>query len=394
MKSKTSIVELFSDAKINQKYLKVCAPMVRYSKVHFRTLVKNYGVNLCFTPMILADSFCQNEKARASEFATTISDTPLIVQFAANNAADFVDATTLLYPYVDGVDLNCGCPQRWAMKDGYGCALLSKPETIKELVRGVRSNFPNTFSISVKVRILKDLKKSIELCKQLEMCGVDFLTVHGRTPAQKSSGDVDKDALKKICQSLQIPVIANGGIKTLSDADDMYDVTHCNGVMAASAILNNPALFSGANRTPLDCIKMWIHLKDTCRDQITFQCYHHHLVFMLDKTLTKQQKQDFNVLSTFEDVDEYLCKYVLNNETDVNFMYALDEFVTCEFSDEITMRHSGKCRGCGKSLYYCICVKYDSNNSDGNFFTSYLKKSNSLENIDSYLYGNLFDEPT
>ncbi|XP_028162460.1 tRNA-dihydrouridine(20a/20b) synthase [NAD(P)+]-like [Ostrinia furnacalis] len=131
MKLKKNIVELFDEAKTNNSYVKICAPMVRYSKVQFRTLVKNYGTELTFTPMILADSFCQNSKARTNEFSTTTSDSPLIVQFAANNALDFADASKLIYPYADGVDLNCGCPQKWAMKDGYGCALLSKPLTLK-----------------------------------------------------------------------------------------------------------------------------------------------------------------------------------------------------------------------------------------------------------------------
>ncbi|KAI8428889.1 hypothetical protein MSG28_007524 [Choristoneura fumiferana] len=278
MKLKTNINNLFEEAKLRKTYVKVCAPMVRYSKVQFRTLVKNYGVDLCFTPMILADSFCQNEKARLSEFSTTISDTPVIAQFAANNTNDFVDASTLLFPYIDGVDLNCGCPQRWAMKDGYGCALLSQPDIVHNIVRGVKNQLPNNFSMSVKIRILKDLRKTIDMCQQLEKCGVDFLTVHGRTPTQKSGDNVDKPALREVCASVQVPVIANGGVKSLEDADELFDATYCNGVMVASGILTNPALFSGAAQTPLDCVKMWMDLKDQNRDKITFLCYHHHLV--------------------------------------------------------------------------------------------------------------------
>ncbi|KPI97891.1 tRNA-dihydrouridine synthase 4-like [Papilio xuthus] len=203
MKVRNDISQLFTIAKANQNYLNVCAPMVRYSKVQFRTLVRSYDTDLTFTPMILADSFCQNAKARSNEFTTTVNDSPLIVQFAANDVNDFVDASKLVYPYADGVDLNCGCPQRWAMKDGYGCALLSKPEVIHELVK-----------------------------------------VHGRTPIQKSSENIDVHALRTVCESVTVPVIVNGGIKTLSDADYLYDQTNCNGVMAASGLLVNPALFN------------------------------------------------------------------------------------------------------------------------------------------------------
>lgn len=335
--------------------------------------------------MILADSFCQNEKARSSEFATTVNDSPLIVQFAANDPNVFNDASKLVYPYADGIDLNCGCPQRWAMKDGYGCALLSKPEIIHSLVKGIRSNLPNSFSVSVKIRILKELKQTIDLCQQLEKCGVTFLTVHGRTPSQKNGEKIDTEALKQVCASVSVPVIANGGIKTLNEADKLHEEINCNGVMAASAILSNPALFSGTNQTPGSCVKLWMDLKDKASDKITFQCYHHHLVFMLDKLLTKKQKNEFNTLSTFDCVDEYVQEHILDNRDCV-----LDyepRFIECEFPEEITMKHSSKCRICDKSTCYCICSVYDCDATDGSYFTSHVKHD-ALDYMDS----NLFDE--
>lgn len=346
----------------------------------------SYGVDLCFTPMILADSFCQNEKARSSEFSTTDNDTPLIVQFAANNQDDFIDASKLVYPFADGIDLNCGCPQRWAMKDGYGCALLSKPDIICDLVKGIRSNLPNTFSVSVKIRIVKELKRTIDLCQQLEKCGVNFLTVHGRTPSQKSGDKIDVEALKEVCASVSVPVIANGGIKTLDEADRLHQEVNCDGVMAASAILTNPALFSGTNRTPHSCVKVWMDLKDKARDKINFQCYHHHLVFMLDKLLTKTQKNEFNTLSTFECVDEYVYKNVLGcQDFLIDYEHRLGEFVDCTFPEEITLKHGSKCRGCGKSTWYCICEVYSFDATDGAFFTSHVKQD-SLDYMDSNLF--------
>lgn len=340
--------------------------------------------------MILADSFCQNSKARSNEFSTTASDSPLIVQFAANNTLDFADASKLISPYADGVDLNCGCPQKWAMKDGYGCALLSRPDIIYDLVREVKNCTSKNFSISVKIRILNDLKKTINLCQQLEKCGVTFITVHGRTPQQKSGDSINVSALKEVCQSVQVPVVANGGIKTLEDADTLYDAVKCNGVMAASGILTNPALFSGAHRTPLSCVKLWQTLKDKDNQRITFQCYHHHLVFMLEKVLTKQQKQVFNHLSTFESVDEYLNKYLEATDNVLDYRYNLDDFILCDFPDEITLKHSSKCRSCSKSICYCICSKYDYNNTDGNFFTSHIESKDSLDYMEFNLF-NLYD---
>ncbi|XP_014363359.2 tRNA-dihydrouridine(20a/20b) synthase [NAD(P)+]-like [Papilio machaon] len=389
MKVKNDISQLFITTKANQNYLNVCAPMVRYSKVQFRTLVRNYDTDLTFTPMILADSFCQNAKARSNEFTTTVNDSPLIVQFAANDINDFLDASKLVYAYADGVDLNCGCPQRWAMKDGYGCALLSKPEVIHELVKSIKNSLPTNFSVSVKIRILDELKKTISLCQQLENCGVTFLTVHGRTPVQKSSEDIDVHALRIVCDSVTVPVIVNGGIKTLFDADNLYDQTNCNGVMAASGLLVNPALFSGAKTTPVSCVKLWMDIKNKYKDKITFQCYHHHLVFMLEKVLSRQQKQVFNNLSTFESVDQFLITNLLPLcDWDLPVKYDIGDFIECQYSDEITLKHSSKCRTCGKSICYCICSKYDYDTSSGSYFNSYVQSNDHLDYMDS----NMFNE--
>ncbi|ELU14183.1 hypothetical protein CAPTEDRAFT_90110 [Capitella teleta] len=92
--------------------VKICAPMVRYSKLPFRTLVRKYDCDIAFTPMIVSESFNQSIKARHSDFTTNSGDRPLIVQFAASQAKDFADAAEIVVPYADGVDLNCGCPQK------------------------------------------------------------------------------------------------------------------------------------------------------------------------------------------------------------------------------------------------------------------------------------------
>ena len=83
-------------------------------------------------------------------------DRPLVVQFAATNAEDFARAAELVAPFSDAVDLNCGCPQRWALSEGYGAALIKQPALIADMVQQARarSNLP----ISIKIRIHADLR--------------------------------------------------------------------------------------------------------------------------------------------------------------------------------------------------------------------------------------------
>lgn len=384
MKTKTDVISLFDKAVQENNYLKVCAPMVRYSKVQFRRLVVKYGVDLCFSPMIMADSFCQSSKARYNEFTTTTNDTPLIVQFAAKSSNEFVDASKLVYPYADGVDLNCGCPQRWAMKDGYGCALLSHPEIIHSLVRSIKNTLPNNFSVSVKIRLSKDLRKSIELCCQLEKCGVSFITVHARTPSQKSSEDINVNELKSICTTANIPIVANGGVKSLHEADVLHESVQCAGIMAASGILTNPAMFSGNNLTPTDCVQQWMNIKNKDKDRITFQCYHHHLVFMLEKFLSKQEKKVFNYLTTFESVDDFLLKNVVKCNNSHNY-YDEDYFINCTFPESVTEKYL-KCKYCDENQYNCVCQQiYDSNTANGKYFSSHINNECDLDYMDNFI---------
>ncbi|XP_044005771.1 tRNA-dihydrouridine(20a/20b) synthase [NAD(P)+]-like [Aphidius gifuensis] len=313
------IVEILNEPKMT----KVCAPMVRYSKLAFRELVRQYNCDICFTPMILADSFVQSEKARNNEFTTNSYDKPLVVQFAAKNTTDFLKAAELIYPYSNGVDLNCGCPQRWAIKDGYGVDLLSKPELIRDLVLQVRNKIKSPFTVSVKIRILKDINKTIELCRILEKTGVSFLTVHARTPQMRKE-PIDIDALKLINESVDIPVIANGDVKTLDEANKLWNITKSQGVMVANGLLTNPALFSGVDTTPISCVQNWIDITEII--PTNFMTMHHHLVFMLEKIIPKNQRVIFNSLQNKNDVYHYLNEHLDINYTDDSSFELLTNF--------------------------------------------------------------------
>jgi tRNA-dihydrouridine synthase 4 len=82
----------------------------------------------------------------------------LIAQFASPNGPSLADAAELISPYIDGLDLNCGCPQKWAYNEGIGCALLRKPELVRDMVRCVKDRMGWQWPVSVKIRIDPDPK--------------------------------------------------------------------------------------------------------------------------------------------------------------------------------------------------------------------------------------------
>ncbi|WAR25752.1 DUS4L-like protein [Mya arenaria] len=187
-------------------------------------------------------------------------DRPLIVQFAAHNDIDFGNAAEIVAPYSDGVDLNCGCPQRWAMADGYGACLIHKPNLVQDIVRQARNRVPRSdFTVSVKIRIHEDIRETVEYCKKMEAAGVSFLSVHGRTKDQRNQ-PVNLEAVRLIQENVGVPVVANGDIKSMEDVDHIRTVTGAKGAMCARGILANPAMFVGYDNTPLECIKDWSNL--------------------------------------------------------------------------------------------------------------------------------------
>lgn len=283
--------------------------MVRYSRLEFRSLVRKYGAELTFSPMTIANSFCRSDKCRQYEFTTNEWDTPMIVQFAANCQTDFLHATEMIQKYADGVDLNCGCPQRWAMQDGYGSYLMYKPEVIEDMVKTVKRNMPTSFSVSVKIRLLnRNMKETVDFCRKIESLSPTFLTIHGRTPQDKSSTEcpVNVAALAEIKKTLKIPIVFNGDVNSSEMAENFYERTKCDGFMSARGILQNPALFDEHKKTPLSCIQDWVNIHNMQKDRMTFQNFHHHLSFMMESLLERPERIRFNDLTKKQQCLEFL----------------------------------------------------------------------------------------
>ena len=115
--------------------------------------------------MIMADSFIQSAKARDNEFTTNkTSDRPLIVQFAAHTADEFATASEFVRNECEGVELNCGCPQRWAIQEGVGASLIDRSELVCEMVREARRRlgYDPDFTVAVKIRIHDDLRLELD----------------------------------------------------------------------------------------------------------------------------------------------------------------------------------------------------------------------------------------
>jgi tRNA-dihydrouridine synthase 4 len=159
------------------------------------------------------------------------------------------------------------------------------------------------------------IRLTVELAKRCEVMGIAWITVHGRTTTQRAE-PVNLEAIKLIKDSVAIPVIANGDIKTEADVTRTVEVTGVDGVMAARGILANPAMYSGYTKTPLQCVQDWVDLSLSCG--VTFTSFHHHLMFMMEGVQSKIDRRVFNNLKSTPAVldflqDHYGIRYCENN---------------------------------------------------------------------------------
>eukprot|EP01116_Phalansterium_solitarium_P001662 TRINITY_DN1147_c0_g5_i1.p1 TRINITY_DN1147_c0_g5~~TRINITY_DN1147_c0_g5_i1.p1 ORF type:complete len:390 (+),score=99.26 TRINITY_DN1147_c0_g5_i1:190-1359(+) len=183
-----------------------------------------------------------------------------------------------------------GCPQQIAKRGYYGAYLMEDWPLIHSLVRNLHENLK--VAVFCKIRIYPgDVDRTIQYAKMLESAGCQLLTVHGRTRDQRKcfNGDgvyvpADWDVIKRVRESVSIPVFGNGNIQFFEDAQRLMQYTGVDGVMSACTLLNNPALFSGTVHSPFELALEYIELAKRYETYISW--VRAHLAKILETQLT------------------------------------------------------------------------------------------------------------
>jgi tRNA-dihydrouridine synthase B len=144
---------------------------------------------------------------------------------------------------VDGIDLNCGCPVPKVIKQGAGSALLRDLPKLSRLLSIIKKHSNKRYT-SAKVRLGFDTKIPKEIAKVVQEAGADFITIHGRTRSGGYRAKVDYEAIKEAKKTVEIPVIANGDIKSYEDYKTAKEITGCNSAMIGRGSIGKPWIFT------------------------------------------------------------------------------------------------------------------------------------------------------
>ncbi|RXJ86810.1 tRNA-dihydrouridine synthase [Arcobacter sp. CECT 8985] len=224
--------------------LMVLAPLAGYTDLPFRTVVKKFGADLTISEMISSNALVYKSEKTLKMIEKSPSEDPYFVQIAGNKPELVRDAVLLLNDIegIDGIDLNCGCPAPKVFNHGSGSNLLGDLNKLEEILSTVKKYSKKQYT-SAKVRLGVNEKIPVEIGKVVESCGVDFVSVHGRTRAGKYKAPVDYDAIKAMKEAVSIPVIANGDIKDFAKAKEVLEYTKANGVMIGRGAIGKPWVF-------------------------------------------------------------------------------------------------------------------------------------------------------
>ena len=220
----------------------VVAPMAGITNSAFRVTVKEFGAGLVVCEMISDRGIQLRNKKTLEMLFIDETEHPLSIQIFGGNKASLVEAAQFVAENTtaDIIDINMGCPVNKIIKAEAGAKWLLDPDKVYEMVHAVSSVIDKP--VTVKMRIGWDEQHvfAVENAQAAEAAGAAAIGMHGRTRVQMYEGSADWDVLKQVKQSITIPFMGNGDVRTPEDAKRMLEEVGADAVMIGRAALGNP----------------------------------------------------------------------------------------------------------------------------------------------------------
>ena len=222
------------------------APMEDVTDIGFRKLCKRFGAAMVYTEFVAADAIIRSIPSTLSKMKVNDDERPVGIQIYGKNVDSMVEAAKIVETFhPDIIDLNFGCPVKKVAGKGAGAGLLRDIPLMLEITRAVVKavNIP----VTAKTRLGWDKENLVitTLAEQLQDCGIQALTIHGRTRSQMYTGDADWTLIGEVKRNprIHIPIIGNGDITSPQRASEAFDKYGVDAVMIGRATFGRPWFF-------------------------------------------------------------------------------------------------------------------------------------------------------
>jgi nifR3 family TIM-barrel protein len=223
------------------------APMEDVTDIGFRMLCKRFGAAMVYTEFVSAEALVRDVKSTLRKLTISNEERPVGIQIYGRDTDAMVEAAKIVEQAgPDLIDLNFGCPVKKVAGKGAGAGMLQNIpkmlEITQKVVEAVR------LPVTAKTRLGWNHEQLIitTLAEQLQACGIQALTIHGRTRSQMYTGEADWTLIGEVRHNpnIHIPIIGNGDIKSLDDVDRAFDTYGVDAVMIGRATFGCPWIFS------------------------------------------------------------------------------------------------------------------------------------------------------
>ena len=223
------------------------APMEDVTDIGFRMLCKRFGASMVYTEFVSAEALVRDVKSTVRKLTIADEERPVGIQIYGRDVEAMVEAAKMVEQACpDVIDLNFGCPVKKVAGKGAGAGMLQNIPKLLEITEKVVQAVK--LPVTVKTRLGWNHEQLIitSLAEQLQDCGIQALTIHGRTRSQMYTGNADWTLIGEVKRNprIHIPIIGNGDIKSLDDADQHFNQYGVDAVMVGRATFGQPWIFS------------------------------------------------------------------------------------------------------------------------------------------------------
>lgn len=222
------------------------APMEDVTDPAFRLMCKRFGADMVYTEFVSADALIRSVNKSMQKLNINEQERPVAIQIYGRDVDTMVEAARIVeQAHPDILDINFGCPVKRVAGKGAGAGMLQNVPLMLDITRAVVNavNIP----VTVKTRLGwdNDHKIIVTLAEQLQDCGIEALTIHGRTRAQMYTGEADWTLIGEVKNNphIHIPIIGNGDITTPQRAAECFDRYGVDAIMIGRASFGRPWIF-------------------------------------------------------------------------------------------------------------------------------------------------------